>query len=226
MRPDQIIDQVRYITKTSANDGSGTEADLVRIINDYYLRQTTAFVNTNEDLFGKKSDTNLNVSANQEAYSLPSDCMRVKRVEITYDGTNWYKVRIMDDNDSSDEPLDSTSINNDYSQTSPYADIFGNAIYLRPIPSSSVGNGLRIWYFGRPTLITNITVHTFDTPQDYHGYLAYGVASEVATRQGNQALATQMFAKWEDGLRKIEKTYSPRVLDHRVNFKAYPVNYT
>lgn len=226
MTPAQVLDQIRYLTKTSASDGSGSEADLLRLVNDYYLRQVVDFVNQNQDKFGRKAKTTLNLNPNQEMYALPYNTIRVKRVEISYDGSNWNKVTIMDDNEQQGDALDATSINNDYAQSFPYVSIFGDQLYLRPIPTTNVSLGLRLWYITSPTLITNITINAFVTPPEYHGYLAYGPAGEVATRQGNQALSSMMFQKWEDGRNKIKETFNPYKVDQRVGFKTLPADYT
>lgn len=226
MTPSQVIDQIRFLTRTSSTDGTGTEANLLRLINDYYLRQVVDFVNENQDKFGRKAFTTLSVNANQEYYALPVNLIRLKRIEVTYDGSNWKKVNIMDDNDQQTDALDKTDINNDYNQGFPWASIYGDAIYLRPIPATNVSLGLKLWYITSPTLITNISVDTFVTPAQYHGYLAYGPAAEVATRLGNEALHAQMFQKWEDGRKKIKDTFNPYNLDKRTDFKTLPVEYT
>lgn len=226
MTPSQVLDRVRYLCKLSTGDGSGAESDLVPLLNDYYLRQVVDFLNTNEEKFGKKAKTTLNVLPNIEKYKVPQDFLRIKRAEITYDGSTWRILRPMDDSEQTEDSLTATNINNDYATSFPYYELFGDSLYLRPIPTTNVSLGLRIWYYGRPTLITNISVDVIQTPQDYHGYLAYGVSSEVATRQGNDALAASMFQKWEDGRRKIEQTFAPRVLNKQVDFKLNPVDYT
>lgn len=219
MTPADIIDQVRYITKSSSTDGAGNTTGLLRMLNDYYLRLATVFIDTNDDLFGRKADTTLSVTANQEAYLLPTDLIKLKRLEITYDGTNWYKVTLEDDNEFQDIAMSSTNINNNFTQTQPYANVFGNALYLRPIPATSVTLGLRAYYIGRPTLITNISLDTFGIPSEYQGYLVYGMSGEVATRQGDEALAAAMFQKWEDGQNKVKEMFAPRKLDYQAGFR-------
>jgi hypothetical protein len=226
MTPSQILDQVRYLTKVSTSDGSGSESDLLRILNDYYLRQVMLLVNQNEDKFGKKAKTTLNILSAQESYTLPTDCIKAKRGEITYDGSNWAKLNIMDDNDVQGYALDTEGITDNFSTSNPYASVYGDKIWLRPIPTTSISLGLRLWYIGRPSLIANISTGVIKTPNEYHGYLIYGVAGEVATRQGNQNLASMMFKKWEDGKAKIEATFAPRTLDRRIGMKSYPVTYS
>lgn len=228
MTPYEIISQARYLTKTSTTDGVGAESDLLRILNDIYNRQVMIFVNTNEDLFGVRSSTNLNVTANQESYALPSDCIRVKRVEVNYGGssTGWQKVRYQDAGQVEQFALSPSNINGYYSVAEPYYDIFGNYIQLRPIPTASVSGGLFLWYIQRPTAITNLSTSVISTPADFHGYLAYGVAGEIATRQGNDALAASMFQKWEDGRIKVETQFPPMDLDRQIDFQPYPVDYS
>jgi len=228
MTPAEVLQQARYLTKTSTLDGVGAESDLLRIFNDVYNRQVMIFVNTNEDLFGVRASTNINTVANQEAYALPSDCIRVKRVEISYDGSpqNWKKPRYQDAGQVESFALSPININNYYSVANPYYDIFGNYIYVRPIPLTSVSGGLFLWYIKRQDPITNISTDTINTPADFHGYLAYGVAGEIATRQGNDALAASMFQKWEDGRIKVENQFPPLDLDRQLDFQPYPVDYS
>ena len=46
MTPAEVLQQARYLTKTSTLDGVGAESDLLRILNDVYHRQVMIFVNT------------------------------------------------------------------------------------------------------------------------------------------------------------------------------------
>lgn len=227
MLPYDILEAVRYITKTTSTDNTGTEIALMRSLNDYYMRQVQIFVNTNEDKFGVRASTNINVGNNQEAYALPSDCIRLKDLEVNYTGSpsEWYKARYQDVSQVESFAMSSTNINNYYSTSNPYYDVFGDSILLRPIPTTSVSGGLFLWYIQRPSLLSTLS-STITTPLDYHGYLVYGVAGEVATRQGNDALAAAMFQKWEDGRIKIETQFPPKNMDEQVDFMTYPVDYS
>lgn len=224
MTPAQVIDRVRYNTKTSATDGTAADTDLLPILNDYVYRFETILIGLNDDKYGKKATTALNTQANQEAYAMPSDLVKLKRVEITYDGTNWRKVDMNDDSEVQEHALDATTINQRYTQNAPKGDMFGDSIYLRPIPTSAQAAGLRIWYIARPSLLSTMS-STIQIPDEYHGYLVYGVTAEVATRQGNDSLAAAMFQKWEDGRVKAEKNFAPRSQDHLFGFRPMPVNY-
>lgn len=226
MTPQQIIDQARYLSRTTSTDGAANDADMLRILNDYYHRMVTILVNLNEDKFGRKGFTNLNTNPNQEYYRLPVDCMKVKRIEITYDGSQWFPVRIQDASAQRDYALDSTSINNEYAENDPEAEIFGDSIYLRPIPTASQTNGLKLWYIRLPAALASLNgTFSLALPDQFQGYLAYGVAAEISTRQANESMAAQMFQKWEDGKRKIEEQFPPVKLSYDMDFIPPTVNY-
>lgn len=227
MLPYDVINQARYLAKVTSSDNTGGETDLMRMLNDYYYRQVQILVNTNEDKFGVRASTNLNVSENQEGYALPSDCIRLKDLEVNYTGStsDWKKARFQDISQVESYAMSSSNINNYYSTANPYYDVFGDSILLRPIPTTSVSGGLLLWYIKRPSMLSTLS-STITTPIDFHGYLAYGVAAEIATRQGNEAMAAAMFQKWEDGRIKIETQFAPRNLDEQADFMTYPEDYS
>lgn len=225
MTPQEIFDQVRYLTKTTSSDGFSNDTDLLRMLNDYYRRQCTTLVALEEDKFGVKSTTTTDLVANQESYQLPTDLMRIKRVEITYDGTNWYKVRIQDSGEVQDFALDPTHIANEYTQNQPYADLFGEYLSLRPVPPNSQTNGLKLWYIQLPGLLSNSSSAVL-TPTEYHGYLAYGVASEVARRKLDMTFSAEMVKMWELGIQEMETKFAPRAQDYQMNMLPYSVRYT
>lgn len=224
MLPSDVAARARYLTKTTSSDGTGDDSYLLGIVNDYYLRQAIALINLNQDKFGVQATTDLNVTENQESYALPSDMVKMKRMEITYDGSLWHPVRMTDVGLEQRNATDPATIAQEYTTAYPKADIFGDSLYLRPIPSASVAGGLKMWYVARPALLSTMS-SVISTPVDYHGYLSYGVAAEIATRQANDALAAQMFQKWEDGLKKMAQTFPARDLDMLTDSTAAQANY-
>ena len=227
MTPQQVIDQARYLTRTDSSDGAANDSDMLRVLNDYYRRMVNILVNLNEDKFGRKGFTTLNMNPNQEYYRLPSDCMKLKRLEITYDGTTWDKIRLQDPSEQRDYALDSTDINNQYVTSDPRAEIFGDSIYLRPIPTTQVSNGLKLWYIRLPGELSALSnSFSLELPDQFKGYLAYGVAAEIATRQANETVASMMFQKWEDAKLKIEQQFPPTKLDYEMDFQTPSVDYS
>lgn len=224
MTPSDIASQARYITKTSSTDGVGGDADILRILNDYIQRQAKELVDLNDDKFGVKATTNLNVEANQEDYALPSDMWKLKRAEITWDGSKWYPITMVDDANFLDYALDETTINQRFTKNNPKATVYGNNLYLRPIPDTAVTAGLRIWYIRQPSDMSNLS-GSIVTPSEYHGALVYGVAAEIALRQGEMDLYDRMKQSWEKELETMRRTFAPRALSEDLDFKSQNINY-
>src|SRR3990167_5167830 len=116
----------RFITDTDSS--SFTDAQIDGLLNHYYHFLINEIIASMDqwDVQGQIATTDLVVD--QEEYPFPSYALKIKRIEITYDGTNWYEVRFIDYNERS-KPFDTTSISNDFDKTSPYAEIFANSIF-------------------------------------------------------------------------------------------------
>jgi hypothetical protein len=225
MTPQQVVDQARYLTKSSSTDNSASDTDCLRILNEYVQKVSKELVNLNDDKFGVKVTTNLNVNPNQEDYALPTDCWKVKRVEITYDGTTYYPVTIVDDVNNIDFALDATTINDRFVKSDAKASIFGNNIYLRPIPTVQVTNGLRFWYIRQPLQLSGISGSTITIPSEYHGALSYGIGSEIALRQGDSGLTDRLMQQYLKAVEDMKRTFAPRATSKEMDFKAKTVNY-
>jgi hypothetical protein len=225
MTPQQVLDQARYLTKSSSTDNSAADADCLRILNEYIQKQSKELINLNDDKFGVKATTNLNVNPNQEDYAMPSDCWKVKRAEITYNGSSYYPIEMVDDVNTLDFSLDATTINQRFTQSNPKASVFGNNIYLRPIPSAAITAGLRIWYIRQPVSLSAISGTTITLPSEYHGALAYGLGSEIALRQGDQGLSDRLMQQYLKAVEDMKRTFAPRITGKELNFKAQIVNY-
>ena len=88
----------------------------------------------------------INLVAGTQNYSalFSEQVLAYNRVEVSYDGTNWYKAepysKFQDTITS-----DTTSVGNNFSKTSPYYEIAYNNIYLYPIPDANVTGGLKVF---------------------------------------------------------------------------------
>lgn len=153
--------------------------------------------------------------ANQQEYTFPSDILKVKRIEYTPDGTNWYPVSRFDVTDV-EHATDATSIRNNFSATNPYADVFDNSIFLYPVPTTSVSGGLKIYYEKLPTELTAVT----DEPifnKLFHKGLAYGAAKDFleqyATKAGNDVRLASANSNIRDYITRMKQFYSKRNQD-------------
>jgi len=134
------------------------------------------------DSFGEISTTDL--IAGQQEYVTPTTSIWVKRLEMTYDGTNWYPVTWMDINERTDA-TDTTSIARDFHKEKPFADLHDESIFLYPIPDANVSEGLKLWHINLPTQL----VETTDSPgfiRIFHKLLAYGAAKDFLEQYINE----------------------------------------
>ena len=222
MTPAEIFAHARFLTKSADGDGVADTSDLIRIFNDYYLQQVVVYMNTNQDRFGIRKVTDL--VANQEKYLYPSTCLRMKRAEVTFDGTNWKKFLFEDSSQVQDIALDPSSISENYSTSNPRIDFFGSYLMLRPIPATNMSGALKLWFFERPSLLISsaslFALSTFlITPQEYHLGIAHGIASEIATAQGNDTLSAAMFNRWLGSKGSIEQETPPVSLDETIDMQ-------
>jgi hypothetical protein len=81
--------------------------------------------------------------ASQQDYSLPTETIKIDRLEITYDGANWYRASSMSESD--DNMAMTTSNIATFSQSDPRYSLLGRSLKLYPIPGSNVSNGLKIY---------------------------------------------------------------------------------
>lgn len=176
---------------TSADTNQFPNSDRVIDLNYWYNKVASMILDSADEVdFDDSNNTNYpiwqaNTVADQQDYDFPSGLIKVKRVEVSYDGTNYVKAEPFDINETG-LPTDTTSIANHFSENTPFYDTMAGAMFLYPIPDSSVTNGLKIWgdrdvtEFVAADLADNTKSPGFDA--QFHMILAYGVAMEYAIK--------------------------------------------
>lgn len=91
------------------------------------------------------SEATTNLIANQTDYALPATSIRIKRLEVTYDGVNWYRANPIDLNEIGDAE-NNPATNSNFTTTNPFYDIKNNSVVLYPAPTVNVTDGLKMWY--------------------------------------------------------------------------------
>jgi len=90
-------------------------------------------------------------------YSFPSDLLDIERIEVTFNGTDWYVLskengKLYDISQSGTSEQNQTDIQNNYDTSDPYALIRNNSIFIRPLNTGSTQtSGLWIFYSARQT---------------------------------------------------------------------------
>ena len=153
----------------------------------------------------------INLVASTQSYSITGKVKYLKRIEVSYDGTNWYRVNVFDINERSSD-TSTTSISADCSKTKPYADVYEDdgtfKVDLYPIPDAAVTNGLKVW---KAVDITDLSADT-DSPcfaTSCHKGLCYGAAKDFAEKR-NPEKAPLYQAQLERYIVKAKEFYMNR----------------
>lgn len=138
---------VQHIEReTGLGDGiidTGSTTDQLRFfvsdINRYYMQYYFRLINGNPDIdpddpaWGDLSSGTFPLSANR-ALELPTSekIVKYKRVDITYDGTNWNKATLFDSLSHGDGLGNETHEDARFSTSAPYYDPKGNSLLIYP----------------------------------------------------------------------------------------------
>ena len=100
-----------------------------------------------------------NLVAAQQDYQLPwqgtstttgsGNILSLERLEVSYDGTNWYKAKPFSRSESADA-TDSTHVLNNFSSTNPFYEVRGTSVFLYPVPTANQTNGIKLFYIREP----------------------------------------------------------------------------
>ena len=225
----------------NADSNSYTDASLLNDINIWYQKVSTMiFEAQDDDDFDDTNNTDYPMYttpliANQRDYAIPQSLnfLAERRVDITYDGTNWYRALPMDqglDNRGmgpfSDEQMEET-IDNRYSKTAPRYIIKYNAIFIYPRANAgdmSSGASLQSEFSRQVTEFTSSDLSTgtkqpgFDAP--FHPILAYGPAFEFAQKY-NMPQQKSIFTELQDYEARLKRHYNNKDKDMKYVFTTF-----
>jgi hypothetical protein len=218
----------------NADTTSWTDAQLLIDFNIWYQKIVSMILESvDESDFDDARNTTYpikttSLGANQRDYSIPvsEKVLKIKRVDVTYDGTNWYRASPIDDGEiQQDMGANQAVTDNNFIQTNPRYDVKYNSIFLYPAPVSTTGS-IRIEWTRNitpfttadyTTVLTDSTVVPgFDDP--FHPMLAYGPSLDYAISKQLPQLGELQPAMvdWETRLRQH---YSRKELDRVFMFK-------
>ena len=216
-----LVEDVRWWTET--NTTSYPTADITRNLNKWY-QEISADVLLSMDEWDVQGEiATASLVANQEEYTWPSDLLRIKRIEVTYDGTNWYRVHPIDIQEPEVSIATDANINEEFSTNDPRYDTHDNSIFLFPVPTANSTNGLKIWYEKEVAELSSNS----DEPnlaEPFHRLLSIGASYDYALKTG-LPIANQLLQKLELGRAKLREYYNNRVPDRIPTFGANIGNY-
>lgn len=210
----EIRTQIRSIIDEKQETAVLLNSELNNYINARYHTLCNEIVELHEDYF--LTTATASIVANQQSYNLPQDSssrnevMRLKRVEIAYDGSNWHIAYPID----LTEKIDTESQDTAYSTFQPYYFLMGNTINFLPTPDTARTDKIKYWYVERQA---NLSADTDipAIPDEYHHVIVYGAAADAKRMEGDvadYALVQDLENKFEQELVRMRKTIQPRVI--------------
>lgn len=141
--------------------------------------------------------------------------VKIRRVDLTYDGSNWYRATAIDSSVISDGFGNETTLDLNYASVEPAYDVKFNALWIYPLATAaqvSAGASVKLQFdrtiteFSSGDLSTGTATFGFEAP--CHSYVVYGTALQRAMSRNlpQTAFLAQMLADAEDKLRKYYAT--------------------
>ena len=134
-----MITRVSELINQSLTDDTKTvtRTEVKANLNRAYHKIANRIASLGQDFYYREATANL--VASQSLYGLPSDCRKIERLEVTYDGASYRKAIRMDRNAPNDP-------NSAWSQDRPHYALTGNMFEIFPTPTTNVTAGIKLWY--------------------------------------------------------------------------------
>ncbi len=208
----------RRYTNTTSTEYSDT--DLNASLTNAAKFLATEILDSMDDWDSQGEISTTSLVADQEEYLFPSDILKIKRIEVSYDGTNWYRANFFDINQKAGAITSNETKN--FSEQEPYVEIYEKSLFLYPTPEVAVEDGLKIWY-SKDVVgldedgndIDKFSAAT-DVPLLKSGFrkaLVFSAATDYFTQYGNMEGANIMEQKLEKMISRIRTFYSRRIQD-------------
>lgn len=163
----------------------------------------------------------------QQPYTLPSGTLQIKRLEVSYDSSKWYKADPFDIGERDTLASDVNSLG-DFTIVNPKYDVEAGSLFIYPIPTADVTIGLKIWIARGPKEFTlsDLTTGTL-TPgfaSLFHVMLAFGAATDYCMK--SDLKRGEVFAQQYAVLaEKMKDFYSETVPDRILTLGFKNTNY-
>jgi len=140
-------------------------------------------------------------------YAFPTTLLRPVRFEVSYDGVNWLKATVYDNELNNLSEYNDTQLAGAFSQGAPRVDFTRNSYKIRP-PKTTAGdiaNGIYIEYEKRQTDFTSSTAPT-EIESNLHDMLAWDLA-KLETVMHSSKYSSQELAVFNAEHQKMEQRF-------------------
>jgi len=151
------------------------------------------------DFQGEIATTDL--VANQREYVFPADILKIKRIDLKLDGTNWVRAAWIDESEISDSIASESDITEQFTNDEPYVALYDKSFFIYSGTIKDVSGGIKIWYskdiVGKDSSGNDITSFSSDNDQPNLAEFAqlalvYGAILDWADKTENYELAARM----------------------------------
>jgi len=177
----ELRNQIRYITRTTSLDFTDTDLDAGLNMDYSEIVNLITSISGNYHLMENKATTDLVANATSGSigynghYCFPTDLLKPLKVEISFDGTSYKKANFYDMTQGVEGDMDAGST------TNPVIRFSRTQMVIRPLPSTTITDGIMIWYEQRQGDLTDDT----DEPKfekNFHQILILKSALRYAMR--------------------------------------------
>jgi len=215
----------RFITDTDT--ATFTNADLDASLNMYYDLFCTEIIDSMDEWDFNGDTATSDLVANQQEYVFPTTILKIKRIEVSYDGSTWQLASPMDVNEVG-HATDTTSISTNFSTNQPYYDLMDTSFMLYPIPTANSTGGVKIWF---EKLETQLSADT-DEPtivRPFHKGLCYGAAKDYFEKYinvgSNSQKAQTANTNLENYIQRAKVFYRKKNQDRPYTVTSYDAGY-
>ena len=138
---DDYIDDIANTDTTSYTD-TDKHASMTRWA--HVLTEEVVDAQDDWDFQGEIATTSL--VANQREYTFPTDILKIKRIDLKLDGSNWYQASRLDESEIGDSIASESDITEQFTNTEPYVSFYDKSFFIWSGTITAVTGGIKIWY--------------------------------------------------------------------------------
>lgn len=229
-----LVQDITFLTRTDTTQYP--LADRVRSINSWYHKVVTMILQSQDGW--DFDDTNFTdfpilttpMVASQRDYAIPvsEKVLKIKRLDVTYDGNKYYKAEPIDINEIGVGMGNTTDEDALFDKTKPVYDLITNSIWLYPLADATdVANGaeLRVtWYREIDEFTASDTTQEPGFDEPFHRMLSIGASLDYALAFGlpNKNDLAALMADYEE---RLKAYYGKKQLDREYILKPAYQNY-
>lgn len=229
-----LVQDCEFLCQFNDGDISGNAtmlATFTRLMNKHYHKTVLAILEAQDTWdFDDKNFSDYPIAttplvAGQRDYTFPVSLkiLKIKRVDVTYDGTNWYRANPIDSGLPVDGLGNSTFEDSLVSISSPRYDAKSNAIWVYPLADASqvsAGAKIRIEFFREIEEFTaSDTTKEPGIDRPFHQMISLGASMEyaVAKMLGNAGNLADLYRDMEQ---RLKEYYSRKEVDKILNLNS------